>query len=62
MIIDRWGEKLFRTCQLHLWGGTDAFRDMLQAYHVVARRSTSPRKPPNPLRRFSKISHTTNSS
>lgn len=51
VIVSRWGEKLFRTYQLYLWGGAEAFPDMLQAYHVVARRGTVPRKRPNPLRR-----------
>jgi cyclopropane-fatty-acyl-phospholipid synthase len=52
MIVARWGEKLFRTDPLSLWGGAEVFPDMLQTYHVVARRGTVPRRRPNPLRRW----------
>lgn len=51
MIVARWGEKLFRTFRLYLWGGGGAFPDMLQAYHLVTRRGASPRRRPGILRR-----------
>lgn len=51
MIVERWGEKLFRIFQLYLWGGSEAFPDMLQAYHVVARRGSHPRTRRGWLRR-----------
>jgi cyclopropane-fatty-acyl-phospholipid synthase len=51
MIIARWGKKLFRTFQLYLWGGSEAFPEMLQAYHLVARRGLVPRARPGWLRR-----------
>ena len=51
MIVARWGEKLFRTFQLYLWGGAETFPEMLQAYHVVARRGAAPRTRPGWLRR-----------
>jgi cyclopropane-fatty-acyl-phospholipid synthase len=51
MIVSRWGEKLFRTFQLYLWGGAETFPEMLQAYHVVARRGKTERKRPGWLRR-----------
>jgi cyclopropane-fatty-acyl-phospholipid synthase len=38
MIIGRWGEKLYRAFHLYLWGGSEAFPELLQAYHLVARR------------------------
>lgn len=51
MIVERWGDKLFRTFQLYFWGGAEAFPDMLQAYHLVARRGTTPRARPGLIRR-----------
>ncbi|MBT9612068.1 MAG: class I SAM-dependent methyltransferase [Burkholderiales bacterium] len=51
MIVARWGEKLFRTFQLYLWGGAETFPEMLQAYHLVARRGATPRARPGWLRR-----------
>jgi cyclopropane-fatty-acyl-phospholipid synthase len=39
MIIRRWGDTHYRAWHLYLWGGSHGFRnDILQAYHVVARR------------------------
>lgn len=38
-IIKGWGERHYRAWHLYLWGGCHGFRnDILQAYHVVARR------------------------
>lgn len=39
MVIKQWGEKLYRAFHLYLWGGSQAFPHLLQAYHVVAQRS-----------------------
>ncbi len=51
-IIDRWGEKLYRAFRLYLWGGCHTFRtDMLQAYHLVARRLDGPGPRPGLFRR-----------
>jgi len=44
MVIERWGEKLYRAFHLYLWGGSQAFPELLQAYHLVARRME--RRPP----------------
>jgi len=37
-IVKRWGEPLYRAFRLYLWGGSQAFPELLQAYHLVARR------------------------
>ena len=38
-IVSGWGEEVYRTFRLYLWGGSRAFHnDLLQAYHIVARR------------------------
>jgi cyclopropane-fatty-acyl-phospholipid synthase len=38
-IVTRWGAQLYRAWHLYLWGGCHGFRnDVLQAYHLVARR------------------------
>ncbi len=52
-IVERWGETVFRTFRLFLWGGSHAMgvRD-LQAYHVVAERTPSPGIRPGPLKRL----------
>jgi len=40
-IIKQWGEQVFRSFRLYLWGGSHAMRTRkLQAYHVVAERTT----------------------
>ena len=41
-IIQRWGEPLYRAFRLYLWGGSQAFPELLQAYHLVARRLEQP--------------------
>jgi cyclopropane-fatty-acyl-phospholipid synthase len=37
-IIAQWGERLYRAFRLYLWGGSQAFPELLQAYHLVARK------------------------
>lgn len=52
-ITHGWGERVWRTWRLYLWGGAHAFlRNDLQAYHVVARRSDRPGSRPGTWRRF----------
>jgi len=41
-IVQRWGEPLYRAFRLYLWGGSQAFPELLQAYHLVARRLERP--------------------
>jgi cyclopropane-fatty-acyl-phospholipid synthase len=42
VICERWGEPLYRTFRLYLWGCVDGFtRDMIQAYRVVLERPVS---------------------
>lgn len=43
-IVSRWGETIYRAFRLYLWGGSQAFPHLLQAYHLVAQRL--PQKPP----------------
>jgi cyclopropane-fatty-acyl-phospholipid synthase len=43
-IVARWGEPMYRAFRLYLWGGSQAFPHLLQAYHLVAQRP--PHKPP----------------
>ena len=51
-IIARWGEPLYRAFRLYLWGGSHTLRhQVLQAYHVVARRGLTPGPRPGLLRR-----------
>ncbi|HEX7121413.1 MAG TPA: class I SAM-dependent methyltransferase [Gemmatimonadaceae bacterium] len=52
-IVRGWGERVWRTWRLYLWGGAHAFlRNELQAYHMVARRSDRPGPRPGSWRRF----------
>lgn len=51
MIVARWGEPFFRMFQLYLWGGSEGFPELMQAYHVVVRRGQTARTPPGLLRR-----------
>ncbi|CAG8325036.1 unnamed protein product [Penicillium salamii] len=52
-IIAGWGEHNYRVFRLFLWGGTHAFKtNALQAYHVVAKRTSSPGPRPSVPRRF----------
>jgi cyclopropane-fatty-acyl-phospholipid synthase len=44
IIVGRWGEAIYRAFRLYLWGGSQAFPHLLQAYHLVAQRL--PQKPP----------------
>lgn len=51
-IIERWGERLYRTFRIYLWAGTCAFdHGSLQAYHVVAQRRLDPGRRPGLIRR-----------
>ena len=51
-IVRRWGEPLYRAFRLYLWGGSQAFPHLLQAYHLVAERMDE--RPPvaGPWRRW----------
>ncbi|CAG7926227.1 unnamed protein product [Penicillium olsonii] len=52
-IIAGWGEHNYRVFRLFLWGGTHAFKtNALQAYHVVAERTSSSGPRPSVPRRF----------
>ena len=43
IIVARWGEQVFRSFRLYLWGGSHAMRHRtLQAYHLVAERTAEP--------------------
>jgi cyclopropane-fatty-acyl-phospholipid synthase len=43
MIVKRWGERVYRGFWLYLWSGAYAFgHNVLQAYHLVAERTTEP--------------------
>jgi len=51
-IVKRWGEEVYRAFRVYLWGGCHAFKiDRLQAYHLVARKSTNMGPRPNFFRR-----------
>ena len=53
-IVERWGEEIYRAFRVYLWGGCHALKnDNLQAYHLVARKSTSPGPRPGFFRRAS---------
>ncbi|KAL1849971.1 hypothetical protein Plec18170_007067 [Paecilomyces lecythidis] len=52
-IIAGWGEETYRVFRLFLWGGAHAFRtNALQAYHLVAERTSSPGPRPSNMRRI----------
>ncbi|KAF9891317.1 hypothetical protein FE257_004172 [Aspergillus nanangensis] len=52
-IIAGWGEETYRAFRLFLWGGTHAFRtNSLQAYHLIAERTSSPGPRPSIARRM----------
>jgi cyclopropane-fatty-acyl-phospholipid synthase len=52
-IIAGWGEETYRVFRLFLWGGTHAFKtNALQAYHLVAERTSSPGPRPSTFRRI----------
>ncbi len=53
IIIKRWGEKVFRSFRLYLWGGSHDMRTRdLQAYHLVAERTLDPGIRPGLFKRF----------
>jgi cyclopropane-fatty-acyl-phospholipid synthase len=52
-IISGWGEETYRVFRLFLWGGAHAFKsNTLQAYHLVAERTSSPGPRPSKPRRM----------
>ena len=52
-IIARWGERIYRSFRLYLWGGSRAFHhDYIQAYSVVAQRGLGPGPRPGTARRL----------
>ena len=52
-IVKRWGEQVFRTFRMYLWGGSHAMRTRsLQAYHVVAERTANPGIRPRLVKRL----------
>jgi cyclopropane-fatty-acyl-phospholipid synthase len=52
-IVTRWGEPVFRSFRVFLWGGTHAFQTgRLQAYSLVAERRADPGPRPGNLHRF----------
>lgn len=52
-IVAGWGEETYRVFRLFLWGGTHAFRsNNLQAYHLVAERTSSLGPRPSTIRRM----------
>jgi cyclopropane-fatty-acyl-phospholipid synthase len=52
-IVKRWGEGVFRSFRMYLWGGSYAMHTRtLQAYHVVAERTEDPGIRPGVIRRF----------
>jgi cyclopropane-fatty-acyl-phospholipid synthase len=52
-ITAQWGEELYRSFRIFLWGGAHAFRtNRLQAYHLVAERRADPGPRPGTARRF----------
>jgi cyclopropane-fatty-acyl-phospholipid synthase len=51
-IVKQWGEALYRAFGLYLWGTSHAFRrDLLQAYHLVARKTIEVGPRPGRIRR-----------
>jgi cyclopropane-fatty-acyl-phospholipid synthase len=52
-IAAQWGEELYRSFRIFLWGGAHAFRtNRLQAYHLVAERRADPGPRPGLARRL----------
>jgi cyclopropane-fatty-acyl-phospholipid synthase len=52
-IVAGWGEQTYRVFRLFLWGGTHAFKtNSLQAYHLVAERTSGPGPRPSIPRRI----------
>jgi cyclopropane-fatty-acyl-phospholipid synthase len=55
-ITARWGEETYRAFRLFLWGGAHAFRtNALQAYHLIAERTTTPGPRPSTARRIAQF-------
>ncbi|KAJ5088386.1 S-adenosyl-L-methionine-dependent methyltransferase [Penicillium angulare] len=52
-VIVGWGEETYRVFRLFLWGGTHAFKtNALQAYHIVAEKTSSRGPRPSTYRRI----------
>ncbi len=52
MIRQRWGDQVYRAFWLYLWSGAYAFgNNVLQAYHLVAERTSEPGPRPGTLQR-----------
>lgn len=52
LIIERWGERLYRIFHMYLWGGCHNFRyDGLQAYRMLVRRGKTEGPAPGGLKR-----------
>lgn len=55
-IIAGWGEETYRIFRLFLWGGTHAFKtNSLQAYHMIAERTSRPGPRPSMSRRITQF-------
>jgi cyclopropane-fatty-acyl-phospholipid synthase len=55
-IIAGWGEETYRVFRLFLWGGTHAFKtNTLQAYHLIAERTSSTGPRPSIPRRITQF-------
>ncbi|KAG9241316.1 S-adenosyl-L-methionine-dependent methyltransferase [Calycina marina] len=55
-IVAGWGEQTYRVFRLFLWGGTHAFKtNSLQAYHLIAERTSSPGPRPSFVRRITQF-------
>ncbi|KAJ6151729.1 S-adenosyl-L-methionine-dependent methyltransferase [Penicillium chermesinum] len=55
-IIAGWGEETYRLFRLFLWGGTHAFKsNSLQAYHLVAERTSFEGPRPSKVRRMLQV-------
>ena len=58
-IVERWGDRTYRTFRIFLWGGAHAFRtNRLQAYHLVAERRADRGPRPGKLRRVASLAST----
>jgi cyclopropane-fatty-acyl-phospholipid synthase len=57
-IVSRWGERIYRTFQLYLWGGHHCFRwDTLQAYRMVISRPEMRTPDPGIVRRLLSVAY-----
>ena len=57
-IVARWGDRVYRTFQLYLWGGHHCFRwDTLQAYRMLIRRPEVRVADPGVFRRLLSVAY-----